>query len=250
MNQNPLIVVIGAYGSGKSEYSINLAKMLKKDKIINNNTFISKSEKVSLVDLDVVNPYFRSRDVREIFEKEGIEIIAPESKYNKIDLPMISPQVKGAINDLSKTVIIDVGGDPTGCRALGQFEDDIKKRPYQMILVVNTKRPFTSDFDEIISMKSMLEGISKLKITEIISNTNLMEFTDIDTITKGIKTIKEVSVKENILFQTYLVMNDFENKYPDEIDGVSKINLDYFLPKPWEKVQRFSSEKKERFEYE
>ena len=225
MNKNPLIIVIGAYGSGKSEYAINLAKQLHNE---------DKSEGVFLVDLDIVNPYFRSRDVREQFEKEGIEVIAPESKYRNTDIPMISPMVRGAIMNLNKTVVLDVGGDPAGSRALGRFVDDISKRPYIMQLVVNTKRPFTSNVEEIIKMKDMLEYTSKLKVTELICNTNLMELTDEKLITEGINIIKEVAQKESLLFDKYLVLND-SNTYPDTIQGIQKINLEYFLRKPWEK---------------
>ena len=238
MNKNPLIIVIGAYGSGKSEYAINLAKQLHKHDDWKSPLHheICKSDSVFLVDLDIVNPYFRSRDVREQFEKEGITVIAPESKYRNADIPMISPMVKGAIMNLDKTVILDVGGDPAGSRALARFADDICKRPYIMQLVVNTKRPFTSNVEEIIIMKEKLEYTSKLKVTELICNTNLMDLTDEKLITEGINIIKEVASKEALIFDKYLVLNDKDNTYPDTIQGVSKINLEYFLMKPWEKA--------------
>ena len=224
MTQNPLIIVIGAYGSGKSELSINLAIKLKQE----------GHEKVSLVDLDVVNPYFRSRDVQYLLAQDGIEVISAESGYGLADLPMISPRSKGAINDKSKAVILDVGGDPPGCKVLRRFEDDIKNREYEMIFVVNTKRPFTSAVNEIIEMKEMLESISTLKITEIVCNANLLEQTDINLVSDGVALVKQVAEKEKLLFKNYLVMNDSINFYPDEIDGIKKMNLSYFLSKPWE----------------
>ena len=224
MNQNRLIIIIGAYGSGKSEYSINIAKKIR-------NTVAGD---VCLIDLDVVNPYFRSRDVIDLLAKENIDVIAPDKKFGNADLPMISPRVKGAIKDLNRTVILDVGGDPAGSKALGRFEDDIKEREYEMIFVVNTKRPFTSNYEDIVEMKEMLENISKLKVSEIICNANLIEQTNIDLITDGIAIIKEVAEKQNLKFNNYLVMEDKNNIYPDEINGIKKINLEYFLAKPWE----------------
>ena len=155
--KHPLYVVIGAYGSGKSEYSINLAKSLKEQS--------GTDSQISLVDLDVVNPYFRSRDVRETFEKEGIEVIAPDFQYGHADMPMISPRVLGAIQDTDRIVILDVGGDPTGCRAVGRFADAVVKRGYEMYFVINTKRPFTTNVEDIVTMKTMLEYSSKLKIS-------------------------------------------------------------------------------------
>ena len=221
----PLIIIIGAYGSGKSEYALNLVKSLKKD----------SSNKITIADLDVVNPYFRSRDVQDVLEKEGIELIASDSVFKHADLPMISPRVKGSINDPTKAVILDVGGDIAGCKALGRFIDDINQRGYKMCFVVNTKRPFTSNVDEIILMIDTLEQTSKLKITDIICNTNLMEDTNIELIKEGIEIISEVAEKVSCNFDTYLVMNDFDNIYPDDINGIKKVNLQYFLSKPWEK---------------
>ena len=229
MNNNSMIIIIGAYGSGKSEYAINLAKQMyfSLDKEADNRT-------ISLIDLDIVNPYFRSRDVKEEFEKEGIEVIAPESKFHSADMPMLSPMIKGTILNKEKTVIIDVGGDPVGCRALARFEDDIKTREYTMQLVVNTKRPFTSNKEEIIKMKDMLEYTSKLKVSELICNTNLMELTDEKLVNEGIEIIREVAISEGLLFKKYIVLDDKENKYPEVISGIKKVNIEYFLRKPWE----------------
>ncbi|MCD4820415.1 MAG: hypothetical protein K8S23_17180 [Candidatus Cloacimonetes bacterium] len=221
--KNKLIIVIGAFGSGKSEYSINLAK-----------EYSLKGFNVSLSDLDVVNPYFRSRDVREKFEKDGIEVIAPQGEYKHADLPMISPRIKGEINNYDKFVIIDVGGDPAGCRTLARYVEDATKRGYEMHFVVNTKRPFTSTAEEIIIMKNKLEYTSKLKITHLISNTNLMEFTDEEIVEKGISIVEEVSKQTNLIFDDYLVLDQHSEKIPSGIDGKNKKVLSYFLSKPWE----------------
>lgn len=238
MNNNPLIIVIGAYGSGKSEYAINLAKEYK----------LNNYERVSLIDMDIVNPYFRSRDIRDEFEKEGIEVIAPDGHFTHADLPMISPRIKGAINDLSKAVILDVGGDPAGCKVLGRFSDDIKKRTYTMHFVINTKRPFTADYYDIINMKNMLESTSRLKITDLVCNTNLMQFTTLDIIKEGIEIIDKVAQKEELRFEKFLIMNK-ENEIknlnnsnlkndliPKELLGKNMMELKYYLKKPWESV--------------
>jgi len=224
MIKKDFIIIIGAFGSGKSEYAINLAKMLKKP-----------DENVSLVDLDVVNPYFRSRDVRNIFQKEGIEVIAPESGYGFADLPMISPRVQGVIQDYDRVVILDVGGDPSGCKVLRRFEDSINERGYQMRLVINTWRPFTSNINEIKEMKSDLEKISRLKVTELVCNANLMELTSVDLIRDAISILKKISIEESLIFRNFLVLNDKLKVYPDEIDEIKKIDLSYYLKKPWEK---------------
>ena len=220
-----LFVIIGAYGSGKSEFSINLAYEL-------NKTF----DNVNLIDLDVVNPYFRSREVRDRFAKENIDVIAPEGQFIHADLPMISPRIQGTIMDKNKTVILDVGGDPAGCRALVRFIPAIKARGYKLYCIINTKRPFTSNKKEIIEMLDSLESMSKLKITHLICNTNLMEETSPEIVEKGIDIISSVAEEKNLIFEEYLVLDRIESRIPDKIKGKSKKVLKYFLQKPWEVV--------------
>lgn len=220
-----LYIEIGAYGSGKSEYSIHLARSLN-----------STGTKVSLADLDVVNPYFRSRDVRAEFALEGIEVIAPKGQFSHADLPMISPRIQGAIEDLSRIVILDVGGDPAGCRTLGRFLDPITKRGYHMQLVINTSRPFTSNPDEISTMINMLESASKLKVSELICNTNLMEFTDQELVEHGIEMIAEVAKAKSLIFNKYLVLDEYSNRISQGLKGKERIVMNYTLKKPWERL--------------
>jgi len=218
-----LYIVIGAFGSGKSEYSINLAKKIHDD-----------GKEVTLVDLDIVNPYFRSRDVIEQFQKEGIEVVAPEGENRFADLPMLSPKIRGNIENTKKTVVLDVGGDPSGCRTLSRYEREIKNRGYEMQFIVNTKRPFTSKKDDILKMMEQLEAVSKMKITEILCNTNLMEFTEEKTVVEGIKILIEVERATNLKFDKFLVLDKYADKIPAEILGKKKIVMNYFLNKPWE----------------
>jgi hypothetical protein len=220
-----MYIIAGAYGSGKSEYSIDLARRLNAAK-----------EAVSLADMDVVNPYFRSRDVRDIFAAEGIDVIAPEGEYSHADLPMISPRIKGAIENTQRTVILDVGGDPAGCRTLGRFVDAITTRGYHMCLVVNTSRPFTSNAEEIITMIGMLENAAKLKIQELICNTNLMEYTNQALVEDGIRIVQEAADLKGLSFDEYLVLDEYEDRVPDGLLGKTRRVMSYTLRKPWEKL--------------
>ncbi len=220
---NRLIIVIGAYGSGKSEYSVNLAKRIKES-----------GSDVSLVDLDVVNPYFRSREVREKFKEDGILVVAPEGSYSHADLPMLSPRIMGEVQNESRAVILDVGGDPAGCRTLARYIQNIKKRGYEMHYVVNTKRPSTQDKEGIIEMFNMLQNTSKLNITEIICNTNLMEYTTKEIVEEGIKIIEDAANELKVKFEHYLVLDNYKDKVSDGILNKKRIVLSYFLNKPWE----------------
>lgn len=222
---NRLYINIGAYGSGKSEYSIHLARSLN-----------AEGYKVALADLDVVNPYFRSRDVRDEFVLDGIEVIAPEGQFSHADLPMISPRVQSAIKDKSKTVILDVGGDPAGSRVLGRFEEDIKNRGYHMRLIVNTSRPNTTTKQEIIAMVAALEGVSKLQITELICNTNLMEYTEKELVEEGIEIVQAAADSLGKIFTTYLVLDEYQDRVPAGLKGKERRIMGYTLKKPWEQL--------------
>ncbi len=222
MNQD-LYIIIGAYGSGKSEYSIHLAQALNTD-----------GNDVVLVDMDVVNPYFRSRDVRNEFAELGIEVVAPEGAFSHADLPMISPRIMGMIQNLSKTVILDVGGDPAGCRTLGRFVDAINERGYRMQLVVNTMRPFTSNVEEIATMINMLEFSSKLKVTELLCNTNLMEDTTQEIVEEGIRIVQEASELLKLDFSSYTVLDEYADRVPENLLSKTRLVMNYTLKKPWE----------------
>lgn len=218
-----LYIIIGAYGSGKSEYSIHLAQELNRN-----------GKDVVLVDMDVVNPYFRTRDVRDEFAKIGIEVVAPEGAFSHADLPMISPRIMGMIQNPDKTVILDVGGDPAGCRTLGRFVDAVQARGYRMQLVVNTMRPFTSNVEEIATMLNMLEFSSKLKVTELVCNTNLMEDTSAEIVEEGIRITQEAAELLKLDFSQYTVLDEYADRVPDGLLGKTRLVMTYMLKKPWE----------------
>lgn len=219
----PLYIVIGAYGSGKSEFSLHLAKTLN-----------TPEHDVVLADMDVVNPYFRSRDVQEEYSALGIEVIAPEGQFKHADLPMLSPRIKGAVENYAKTVILDVGGDPAGCRTLGRFVEAVTLRGYEMLFVVNTFRPFTSSVEEVLRMKEQLEFASKLKITEFVCNNNLMEHTTPEVIQEGIEILEECSRLTGLPFRRYLVLDAYADIVPDSLGGKERLVMAYTLKKPWE----------------
>lgn len=219
----PLYIVIGAYGSGKSEFSLHLAQSLN-----------TPEHEVVLADMDVVNPYFRSRDVQEEFAALGIEVIAPEGQFKHADLPMLSPRIKGAIENPAKTVILDVGGDLAGCRTLGRFVDAASLRGYEMLFVVNTFRPFTSSVEEVLRMKDQLEFASKLKITEFVCNNNLMEYTTPEVVQQGIDILSECERLTGLPFRRYLVLDAYANIVPAGLGGKERLVMAYTLKKPWE----------------
>ncbi len=218
-----LLIITGSYGSGKTEYAVNLAARKNEG-----------GAPVSLVDLDVVNPYFRSRDVRELFQDMGIEVVAPEGAYTHADLPMLSPRVKGALGNRERTVILDVGGDPMGARVLGRFSKTILDRGYYMTLIVNTRRPETDNVENVLIMAANIQRASGLEINELVANSHLMEFTDTEVVAEGIAVAKQAAQEMNVTFSSYCLLEDLQDKVDTTTMDADLVVLNKYMKKPWE----------------
>ena len=135
MEYKRLTLVCGHYGSGKTNVAVNFASDLKK-----------RCSNTAIADLDIVNPYFRTKDSREELEKAGIELICSEYAGTNIDIPAMPQQMYSITDDRTKRVIIDVGGDDRGALALGRLAPAIAaENDYEMLLVINCYRPLTRD---------------------------------------------------------------------------------------------------------
>ncbi len=224
MAQEPNILIIsGSYGSGKTEYAINLATRCRVE-----------GRDCLLVDLDVVNPYFRTRDVRDLFARRGISVIAPEGSLSHADLPMLSPRVSGALTIEDKTVILDAGGDAMGARVLGRYCREIEKRPYSMVLVINTRRPGTRDAEGVMAQMDAIQHKAGLAFTEIVSNTHLMEDTDEDVVREGAAVARQVAESRGLIFRRVCVLEDYLSRVaPGAVDAEIFV-LKKYMKKPWE----------------
>ncbi len=165
-----LIIICGHYGAGKTNLSMNMAL-----------DFASSGEDITLIDLDIVNPYFRTGDYSEMMEAEGVRVVAPNFVNSNLDLPSISGAVGPAILGPGR-VIIDVGGDDAGSTVLGRFSEDIKERGYDMYYVINMYRTFTENPEDTVQIMKEIEGTSGLKVTGIINNSHLKNETTVEDI--------------------------------------------------------------------
>ena len=175
-----VVLIVGNYGSGKTEVAVNLAIRLR------------EQQSVSIADLDIVNPYFRCREARGEMESLGIRVINPEGEYQAADLPIILPEIRGVVQDGAGTLILDVGGDDAGARVLGSLADVFTDTPYAMLQVLNAKRPFTETAAGCLKIRSEIEAASRLRITGLVSNTHLLEDTDPATVLEGLRLAREV----------------------------------------------------------
>ncbi len=167
-------IFAGGFGSGKTEIALNIACERA-----------SISSDVVLADLDFVNPFFASREMKQEIEKNKIRLIAPSGDLSFGDVPHIPAEILGLLAQ-DGDMIIDLAGDEMGALVLGYISTYVKKRSQvEFFLVINPYRPFAQNLEAICELKDYLEAVAKLKFTGIISNPNLVEETNIDIIKAG-----------------------------------------------------------------
>jgi hypothetical protein len=179
---NGIVIICGNYGSGKTETAVNLAAKSRQ-----------KGKAVKIADLDLVNPYFRTREARVYLESLGVEVVLPDKKYMHADLPILAPAVAGMIQQPAELTILDAGGDDVGVTVLAALADYLSQKTVHMIQVINPFRPFTETIEGCIKIKKEIEASSKLKITGLVSNANLIDETTPEHIYDGYRFIQEVS---------------------------------------------------------
>ena len=166
---------MGHYGSGKTFVSVNYAIALK-----------NICEKVSIYDLDIVNPYYRTVDALKMLESKGVELVVSPYAETNVDLPAMNSGSYKMLNKDSGFAVLDIGGDDRGALALGRFNDGIKaENDYEVFFVVNCFRPETRTIEDALQIKHEIESSAKLKFTAIVNNANLGLETTIEHIEKG-----------------------------------------------------------------
>lgn len=174
----PVTVLVGHFGSGKTEIALNLAFGWR-----------DRDEPVTVVDLDVVKPYFRVRLLREEMIERGIALVAPQDDRFYADLPIIVPQVRGAIGRAMAgggRAVVDVGGADVGSRVLGSIAGLDDPLRADVLFVVNGNRPFAETPEAVLSMLRDIESASKLKVTGLVANTHLIHETTRDAVEQGL----------------------------------------------------------------
>ena len=171
------LVLTGNYGSGKTELALNLALQF------------SQKDRTTLVDLDIVNPYFRSGEKAAEMRQAGVRMLMPTYAMTTVDIPALPAEIQSVFEVPSDRVIFDVGGDDTGAAALGRFYPSFMARRAEtsMIFVINCMRPLTREADDIIDLAERIQSRGRLKIDMLINNTNLADRTEPDMIENGEK---------------------------------------------------------------
>lgn len=215
-NDKRIRIIIGHYGSGKSEFSMNYVTKLRS--LVDTNVAIS--------DLDIVNVYFRTREKRDFLQSKNIMPIDSSIQATTLDLPAVSAQVTAPITDKSYDYVIDVGGDDVGARVLGRFSHLIEQGDYEMFCVINANREQTQNANDVIKHIRSIENASKLKVTGLINNTHLVRETTIEDVLKGQDLAKEVSKLTNIPIRYVTCLESLIPQLPAPLDGeIFPINL-------------------------
>jgi hypothetical protein len=220
-----LMMIVGNYGSGKTEVAVNLAIQEKKS-----------GADVLLADLDIVNPYFRCREAQDLMRAHGVKVVMPPGSQQYADLPIIVPEIKGMLESDQRPnqfSLFDVGGDPVGATLLSSFNNILANRSYSLLQVINARRPFTDTVEGCIEMKNGIETSSRLNVSGFIINTHLVTETTPDVILEGYELGRKVSKKTGLPIEFVTAMGELADT--PEVMAIPEpiFRLERIMLPPW-----------------
>lgn len=214
-------VFAGHYGSGKTNIAVNYA--LK----------ISETEKsVSIADLDIVNPYFRTKDSAKMLEKSGIRLISSEYANTNVDTPALPAEIYSVFSDKSVHAVLDVGGDDRGALALGRYVPYmLEENDYEMLFVINKYRFLTADTASTVEVMREIEAAAGLKFTGIVNNSNIGEETTAQAVLDSLEYANEVSKITNLEIKMTTVKKELFEELETKINNLQPLEL--FVRQSW-----------------
>ena len=213
-------VVCGHYGTGKTNLSINLALDCARN-----------GEDVTLVDLDVVNPYFRSADYADVLTENGVRVVGPNFANTNLDTPSLPGAVRNVIAEGSR-VIVDVGGDDAGATALGVYSRTLADADPDVIYVVNRYRSMTTHAEEAVQILREIEATSHLRATCVANNSHLKQDTSEDTVLDSIVFAEEVASASGLPLRFTTAPRDLDFSILNKIPNIYPV--DVLVRAPWE----------------
>jgi energy-coupling factor transporter ATP-binding protein EcfA2 len=221
-------VITGHYGCGKTNLAINLALDLA-----------SEHGEVMLVDLDIVNPYFRSSDYTAMLERHGIRVISPTFAGTTLETPSLSAAVNAAF-ECAGHVIFDVGGDDAGATALGRYSKEIAAIDYELLYVINRNRNLTATPAEAVALLAEIEHASHLKATGVVNNTHLRDETTLETVLGSLPYARETAALLGLPLVFTTVPEGLAGEFSPQSGAASYVENAYpvtiHVRTPWEDV--------------
>ena len=215
MQHKRMTLFAGHYGSGKTNIAVNYALHLK-----------ALGERVVIADLDIVNPYFRTRDSLKELNEAGIQLISSAFANTNVDLPALPQEVYSLLDKREEKAIMDIGGDDRGAYALGRYADAIKdENDYEMLFVFNKYRPLTPDAQSALEIMAEIEDACKIKFTAIVNNSNLGESTTAQDVLNSVDSAEELSSLSGLPVKMTTVTADLVNNLNGKIDNLFPLTL-------------------------
>jgi hypothetical protein len=222
-----IVGIVGNYGSGKTEVSINLAA---NQKLAGLN--------VRIADLDLVNPYFRTREARRQLAELGIEVVLPPAQYLQADLPVLSPVIAGMVKKSDGLVLLDVGGDDAGAAVLAALADAFKDVEVHLLQVINPMRPQTANIEGCLRIRRDIEKAAHLPITGLIGNANLIDETDADAIYSGYNFVRKLSSQSSLPLEFITIAREILPRVDLRRFTCPVLTIARQLVPPWVKAER------------
>ena len=215
MDYKRVTLLCGHYGSGKTNIAVNMALDLKK-----------RFDSVAVADLDIVNPYFRTKDSAGEFRENGIRLIVSEYANSNLDIPALPQDMYAITDDKSLHVIVDVGGDDRGALALGRIAPKlIRENDYEMLLVINKYRPLTPDAASAIEVMREIEAAGGMRFTGIVNNSNLGAQTTAGVVLDSLDYADEVCALSGLPLVATSVEQGLYNELSGRIDNLLPMKL-------------------------
>lgn len=215
MKYRRVTIFAGHYGSGKTNIAVNYAIKMRGEK-----------EKVVIADLDIVNPYFRTKDSADKLEKNGIRLISSQYANTNVDLPALPQEMYGVTDDKSEYAVLDIGGDDRGAYALGRYAQAIQdENDYEMLFVINKFRPLTSNVSDTLQVMREIEQACSMKFTAIVNNSNLGEETTAEDVINSHLYAKEIAQATGLEIKFTAVKADLYEKMPADMGEILPLYL-------------------------
>ena len=221
LDNTRLTVVVGHFGSGKTEFSINLALRLRQ-----------AHEPVALADLDVVDPYFRSRECAGMFRERDIRLISSAPNCHDADLPSMPPEVHVLTDNRDIWGVMDIGGDPSGARVLARYRRGLQENGARLVCVINANRPLSDTADKCVDYIRRIEAACGMQVDALVNNTHCCHLTELSDILSGAEMAAEVTEKTGIPVMCHCVPERLYEQAAAQLDRVFPMEL--FMKKPWE----------------
>ena len=217
-----LTIIAGHYGSGKTEFAVNLACALG-----------DAARPCALCDLDVVNPYFRAREREEELAAHGVQLVAPRLQGPEADIPALPAEIFRVLQDRGLWGVVDLGGDGAGARAMARFRGSIDADETHVLFVLNANRPETGTLRRAAAYLDQIQAVLGMAFTGIVNNTHLCAETAPEDVVRGADLAQALSAETGIPVLCHAVRRDLAAAVEELVTG-EIFPLDIYMRKPWE----------------